>query len=433
MGNLLRVFPNEKVAPVVDHTDGLYIYTKQGKKLLDTTGGSTSHAVLGGNNRKIITAMQEQMSKFCHIDYKAWSDENTEQLATILASKAEHGLKRIYFAGSSGAEACEAAMKMSYQTRYDTGKKEKTWFISRTQSYHGSTTDAMALGERPNLNFYQGLFPKNRAKIPQHHPLYLKKEKETLDEYAKRSASELEDKILEIGPDKVCGFLAETMMGGLIGNVPPAPNYWRYIRKVCNKYDVHLILDEVFCGTGSSGKIYCIDWDGITPDFIFMGKTLAAGYAPISVVVTSDKIYDIIKQNQGRLQHTTTYQAYSLGVAAALAAQQIIHDEKMLTHINQTGDSFIKTLSDELGFHSFFRDIRGRGLRFSLEYSCPQKNEFGLALQKEMETKYDILIDAKWHRVTFSPAFIITKEQANEVLEKFIKTFKTVSARWDKH
>jgi len=370
------------------------------------------------------------MKRFTHMDYKVWSDPNVEDLASLLLSRAEHHLNRVYFAGNSGAEACEAAMKMSFQVHHDLGKKEKTWFISREQSYHGSTLDALAMGERPNLEFYRPLFPANRAKIPQHHPLHMMRDGETLDEYARRSAGELEDKILEIGSDKVCAFVGETIMGGLVGDVPPAPNYWKYIREVCDRHNVHLILDEVYCGTGSSGKVYCCDWDGITPDFIFMGKTLAAGYAPLSIVVTSDKILDVIKKYQGRLQHTTTHQAYSLGVAAALVVQKIIHDDSMLEHICETGKYFRKVLRDELGEHPFFYDVRGRGLRLSLEYKCENQHEFGLTLQQEMEDKHGILINGKWHRVCFTPAFTISKEQTDYVLDRFVKTFRKVASRW---
>ena len=85
------------------------------------------------------------------------------------------------------------------------------------------------------------------------------------------------------------------------------------------------ILDEVYCGTGTTGKVYCCDWDEVTPDFLFIGKTLAAGYGALSAVVTSSKIENVIKSVQGRLQHTTTYQAHSLSVAAALAVQRIVH------------------------------------------------------------------------------------------------------------
>ena len=244
MSKVFRVFPKDPKPPFVSNADGVYIYKKNGEKLLDTTAGGTSYSILGWNHPEINSAIKEQLNRFGHLDYKLWSDENTEDLADLLLSRAEHGLDRVYFSGNSGAEACEAAMKMSYQVHFDLGKPEKKWFISREQSYHGSTADALALGERPNLEFFRPMLSPYRARIPMHHPLYLKGENETSDDYAKRSANELEEKILEIGPDKVSGFVGETIMGGLVGDVPPAKNYWKYIREVCNRYDVHLILDE---------------------------------------------------------------------------------------------------------------------------------------------------------------------------------------------
>ncbi|MBT5400661.1 aminotransferase class III-fold pyridoxal phosphate-dependent enzyme [bacterium] len=427
MSSLFRVFPNDPAPPFVDYADGVYVFTKSGKKLLDTTAGGTSYSILGWNHSEVNSAIQDQLKKFSHLDYKLWSDSHTEELAELLLSKAEHSLDRVYFSGNSGAEACEAAMKMSYQVHYDLGKPQKKWFISREQSYHGSTADALALGERPNLEFFRPMLSPFRARIPMHHPLYLQRNGETSDDYAKRSASELENKILEIGPDNVSGFVGETIMGGLVGDVPPAENYWQYIREVCTRYDVHLILDEVYCGTGTTGKIYCCDWDGIKPDFIFIGKTLAAGYGALSAVITSSEVESIIKNGQGRLQHTTTHQAHSLSVSAALAVQKIIHNDDFLSEIYSLGEYMRNTIIKELGDHPFFYDVRGRGMRFSFEYDCKEKNKFGHRLQLEMEQKHSILINAKWHRVCFTPALILGKTKANQVLETFISTFKDVA------
>ena len=425
---VFHVFPNEPRPPYVDRAEGVYIYTKDGQKLLDITSGGNHYAVLGWAHPEVNKAMEIQIKKFGHMDYKLWSNENTEELADVLISRAEHGLDRVYFGGNAGSEACEVAMKMSYQVHYDTGKTKKIWFISREQSYHGSTSDALALGERPNLEFFRQMLSPYRARIPMHHPLYLQRDGETIDDYARRSAKELEDKILEIGPDYVCGFVGETIMGGLVGDVPPAPNYWKYIRDVCNKYDIHLILDEVYCGTGTSGKIYCCDWDKVRPDFIFIGKTLAAGYGALSAVITSKEIEDVIKNGQGRLQHTTTFQAHSLGVAAALAVQKLIHNDELLQHVNELGEYMRKTLTDELGSHPFFRDLRGRGLRFSLEYQCENQHEFGNQLQKVMLEKHNILINAKWHRICFTPALILKKSEAELAMEKLVEQFISLSS-----
>ena len=424
LSNVLRVFPNEKIPFIVDYAKDNYVFLKNGKKLLDTTAGGTSHAILGWGNKKINQSIIDQLEKFSHADYKMWSDPNVEKLSNLLLSMSSHNLDRVYYSGNSGTEACESAMKMSYQAHYDNGFRNKKWFISRNQSYHGATSDALSLGERPNLKFYDPMLSPYRKKIAMHHPLYLKKVNESLDQYAKRSAKQLEEAILDIGADNVSAFIGETIMGGLVGDVPPAPNYWKYIRNVCDKYNIHLILDEIYCGTGTTGKIYCCDWDGVKPDFILLGKTLAAGYGALSAVITNRKIEEIIKKGQGRLQQTSTHQAHSLSIAAALSVQSIIHNEEFLNNVLAKSKKFKDTLHSELKNHPFYLDLRGRGLRFSLEHKADNNISFSNYLQSTMFDKHSIIINSKWHRTCFSPSLLLTDSQIDFILEKFIDTFK---------
>jgi len=430
MGDILLKFPNLPPRPYLARAEGMYLYTEDGRKILDATSGWNFFTVLGNSHPEVISAMQAQMQRYCHVDHDMWGHRERDELAELVISQAPKGLNRVYFAGCSGSEANEAAMKLSYQTHWDEGKKGKTWYISRKQSYHGATTQAMSVSERDILDFYAPLHPANCAKIPVHHPLYQKKKDETLDDYARRSAGELEEKILEIGPDKVCAFIAETVLGGLVGDVPPAPNYWKYVREICDKYDVHLILDEVYCGSGRSGKIYSCSWDGVTPDFVTFSKAFAGGYVPLSVVVTNDSVEKTIARGQGRIQHGHTHQGHSLGVAAALAVQKIVHQASMLEHINAMGEYMRKRLHEKLAKHPFFRDLRGRGLGFSLEYDCPHKNEFGIRVHEIMLEKHHILLNGKWHRISFTPAYIITRPEADLIIDTFVDTFKNLAETW---
>jgi len=430
MNSLLRKFPNDPPRPSIVRADGLYLELADGRKILDATSGYTTYAVLGYSHPQVLDAMRTQMGRFCHVDYNIWTNPMLEELATVLLSRAPKGLNKVYFSGNSGTEATEGAMKLSYQTHWDAGKKNKTWFISRVQSFHGATLQAIAVSELPILHFYEQIQPTKIAKIPQHHPLYSRRENESLDDYARRGARDLEDKILEIGPENVAAFIGETMLGTLVGDVPPAPNYWKYMRDVCHKYDVHLILDEVYCGLGRSGEIYCCSHDGIVPDFVCVGKALGAGYAPLSAVITSDHVEKVISKGQGRIQHGHTHQGYSLGVAAALAVQKIIHTDSMLEHINKLGDMMRAKLSARLGRHPMFRDLRGRGVTFSLEYKARNNHGLGLALAKTMEENHNILINAKWHRVSFTPAFTMTLDQANLVIDAFVDTFEKLAPQF---
>jgi len=425
--NILHTFLDGSELQYVRSAEGIRIVMESGETYFDFTAGITEHAILGWSNPEIVESIANQASKIPHIDFKTFGDRSRDKLAELLISAAKHKLDRVYFSGNSGGEACEAAMKLSYQYFYDTGRPEKTWFIGREQSYHGSTSDCLSLNDRPNLLFYSPHFPQNRVKIPEHNIYRNKYEFESVDEYEDRSVRCLEDKILEIGPERVAGFIGETIQGGLVGAVPPTKNYWKKVREVCNRYDVHLIIDEVWCGTGTSGKYYCIDWDEVTPDFLFMGKTVAAGYAPLSLVLTSSAKEDAFRKGQGRIQHSTTHQGHSMAVAAAVAAQTIIQSPGFLDLVNEKGKYIRDYIISELGDHPFFRNIRGRGLRLAMEFRCKNQQGFCSHLEKTLTSKQRILMSIKWHRANFTPALTASIDEIEYVLKHFIEEFKQLS------
>lgn len=232
------------------------------------------------------------------------------------------------------------------------------------------------------------------------------------------------------GRKRVAGFVGETMLGTLPGNVPPAPGYWTYVAEVCRRHDVHLILDEVYCGLGRSGKVHCCTWDHVTPDFLCIGMNLAAGYAPLSAVLLKAETERIIQAGTGRLSHGHTHQSHGLGVAVALAVQKIVHQAEMLDHIGRLGTRLADTLGAELGGHPFFRAVHGRGLMKSLEYDCPERHEFSLALAREMRESHAILVDARYHRTSFAPAYIIDEAMLDRILDCYVSAFKKTAADW---
>ena len=196
--SILKNFFNNSSLPKVRKTNGCNIFLNNGRKILDLTAGINSHAIIGYGNKKVIAAIKKQADRYTHIDYKFWNDENLVKLSRTIIGNSKNGLKSVYFSGNSGSEACEAALLMSYQTHFESGNKKKICVISRDQSFHGSTTGALTLGDRKNTLFYSKNLKLKRVKIPMHHPLYLKKNQETLEEYSKRSAKHLESIILKI-------------------------------------------------------------------------------------------------------------------------------------------------------------------------------------------------------------------------------------------
>jgi adenosylmethionine-8-amino-7-oxononanoate aminotransferase len=210
-----RVFLDGRNLETVEVCYKSSVQTKNGR-YLDTTAGGTSYAILGWQNEVVNCAIRDQLDKFGHIDYKMWNDPNVELLASVMLAKAPSGVAKVYFSGNSGAEACEAAMKMSFQAHQIMGNLNKKWFISRKQSYHGSTADALALGDRPNLDFYKPMLSPYRAHVSMHHYKKNGFPGESEGDYANRCAEELEKLILKIGPENVAAFVGETIMGGLV-------------------------------------------------------------------------------------------------------------------------------------------------------------------------------------------------------------------------
>ena len=155
---------------------GVYLFTKDKKKYLDSTGGMTGSISLGWGNKYVQKEIIKQLKKIEHIDYKTLKDENREKLKKIILKNKKNNLDEIFFSGQSGAEANEGAMKLSYQYHQASGKKNKKWFISRYQSFHGSTSDTVSIGDKKNLRIFRNFSPKFRSKVSEHN-IYRHKKK----------------------------------------------------------------------------------------------------------------------------------------------------------------------------------------------------------------------------------------------------------------
>jgi adenosylmethionine-8-amino-7-oxononanoate aminotransferase len=269
---------------------------------------------------------------------------------------------------SGGSETIEAALKLTRQYFVEKGEADRHLFIARRQSYHGNTLGALAVGgnEWRRANFAALM-------VPGHHiaPCFEYRERrddESAEDYAQRAANELEEKILELGPAHVAGFVAETVVGATAGAVPPAPGYFKRIREICDKYGVLLILDEVMCGTGRTGTMMAYEQEGIVPDLVTMAKGLAAGYQPVGALLCRDELTDTIRAGSGFFQHGHTFMGHATAVAASLATITTIEDEDLLANVRARGASLKETLRDRLADHPHVGDVRGRGLFIGLEF-----------------------------------------------------------------
>jgi len=351
--------------PVAVAGDGIEIIDSTGKRYLDASGGAAV-SCLGHNNQRVIDAIKRQAQQLPYAHTSFFTTEPAEALADWLVERAPQGLRHVYFV-SGGSEAVEAALKLARQYFVETGEPQRRHFIARRQSYHGNTLGALAIGG--NAWRREPFLP---ILIEAHHvsPCYAYREQrhdESDDAYTQRLADELESKIIELGPQTVAAFVAETVVGATAGAVPPVGDYLRKIRAVCNKYDVLLILDEIMSGMGRTGHLYACAEDDVAPDLLTIAKGLGAGYQPIGATLVSDRIYDAIVKGSGFFQHGHTYIGHATACAAALEVQRVIEDCHLLDNVKARGDQLRASLRGHYARHEHIGDVRGRGLFVGVE------------------------------------------------------------------
>ncbi|AZO06067.1 MULTISPECIES: aspartate aminotransferase family protein [unclassified Mesorhizobium] len=353
------------VLPVASGGKGIELFDSNGRAYIDASGGAAV-SCLGHGHPDIIAAMHRQADTLAYAHTSFFTSDVAEALADRLVADAPAGISHAYFV-SGGSEAVEAALKMARQYFVEIGQPQRRNIIARKQSYHGNTLGALATGgnEWRRAQFRPLL-------IETHHidPCFAYRFQETGEtdqDYAARAAQALENKLIELGPETVIAFVAETVVGATAGAVPPVADYFRRIREICDRYGVLLILDEVMCGMGRTGTLHACEQDGVAPDLMTIAKGLGGGYQPIGAVLLSRKIFDAFANGSGIFQHGHTYICHPMACAAALAVQDVIARDRLLDNVKAMGAHLARRLGERFGNHPHIGDIRGRGLFMGIE------------------------------------------------------------------
>ena len=357
-----HVFPRHTKAPppVAMGGEGCWLTDASGKRYLDASGGAAV-SCLGHGNRAVIEAVKAQLDQLAFAHTGFFTSEPAEALADKLAAKAPAGIDRVYLV-SGGSEATEAAIKLARQYFLEIGQPQRTKLIARAQSYHGNTLGALAAGGNEWRRRQFAPLLADVSHIPPCYEYVLRHDDETAEAYALRAANELEQEILRLGADEVIAFMAEPVVGATLGAVPAVDGYFRRIREICDKYGVLLILDEVMCGMGRTGRLFASEWDGISPDIVCVAKGLGAGYQPIGAMLCTAAIYAAIENGSGFFPHGHTYLGHPAAAAAANAVLDEIEGRDLLPRVRAQGETLAKALKDALGQHPHVGDLRGRGL-----------------------------------------------------------------------
>jgi adenosylmethionine-8-amino-7-oxononanoate aminotransferase len=309
-------------------------------------------------------AEQAARLEFVHTGF--FTTEAAEELASVMAGLSPGSLDRVWFTGS-GSEAIEAALKLARQYYLEHGDTARSRIIARRQSYHGNTLGALAAG---GSTWRRAPYEPLLIDVSTVDPCFeyrFAEPGENSEAYGRRAAQVLEDEIVRLGPETVIAFLAETVVGATAGAVPPAGDYLKHVREICDRHGILLILDEVMCGSGRTGTFLSCEQDGVVPDIATLGKGLGAGYQPIGAVICTGEVYESVARGSGALKHGQTYNAHPVGCAAALAVQRVVRRDDLLGRVGEAGGRLKGQLEDRFGNHPNVGDIRGRGLLLALE------------------------------------------------------------------
>ncbi|MEC8427069.1 MAG: aspartate aminotransferase family protein, partial [Pseudomonadota bacterium] len=342
----------------------------------------------------------------------------------------------------------EAALKMAKQYHYDNGEPQRNLFIAREQSFHGNTLGALSVGG----NIWRRK-PFEGTLINTHHIKACNSYRNKLDgesdeSYGIRAADFLEQRILQVGPENVAAFVAETVGGATAGVLVPPKGYFERIREICDRYGVLLILDEVMCGMGRTGSLFAFEQESIQPDIVTMAKGLAGGYQPIGAVMCSSKIYECIDQGYGYFQHSHTYMGHAIACAAAMSVQKTIQEESLLTNVASMGNLLHNGLHSVFGDHPNVGDIRGRGMFRAIELVTDRASKIPFQASSKLHEKIKhramevglmcypgsgTADGVNGHHVLLAPPFIAQPYHIEELLDKLNYAVTTALLDVEKH
>lgn len=363
------VFPRNflKAYPQAVRGEGCFIFTADGKRYLDASGGAAV-VTIGHGVESVSRAMAEQASRLAYVHSSQYQTAIVEALARRILELSPKGMRaggRVYFT-SGGSEATETAIKLARQYWIERGQPKRYRILSRKQSYHGSTLGALAVSGNvrrrepfaPMLADWGQIVPCYCYRCP----LSL-----TYPECNVDCADDLDRLLHRDGIDDVAAFIFEPLSGATLGAVPPPDGYVKKIADICRRHDILLIADEIMTGMGRTGKPFAVDHWGVSPDLLLIGKGLASGYAPLGAVVASGRVVDAIAHGSGTFLHGFTYSAHPVAAAAANAVLDYIETEGLFARVETAGRE-LRAALDQLRRFSIVGDVRGMGLLQGVEF-----------------------------------------------------------------
>lgn len=401
--------------------EGIYLYNEDGKKLIDGPGGMWCTQI-GYGRRDMAQAIADQVVKMPY--NSPWS--STSEPAALLAEKVAHlapaDLNHVFFT-TGGSTAVDSALRFTQFYNNVLGRPKKKKIISRERAYHGSTYLAASCSGKERDKTFMDTDTENVHFLPSVNYYHFGGGL-TEEEFCQAKVDDLEQKILELGADRVAAFIAEPVLssGGVI--VPP-PGYHRKCLEVCRKYGVLYISDEVVTGFGRVGHWFASkDVFDIEPDIITSAKGLTSGYLPLGACIISDRVFSEVSGEQHKgvvFSNGFTYSGHPVSCAAALKNIEILEQEHILEHVREVAPYFQQRIR-ELSDIPLVGEVRGVGLIGCVECVGEEPQE-SLAFHKAIGTRIDehcqklgLILRPLLNMCVFSPPLIITRSQIDDMI-----------------
>ncbi|MCK1627078.1 aspartate aminotransferase family protein [Bradyrhizobium sp. 160] len=423
---------------VVSGGKGVYITDKSGRTSLDAFAGLFCVNV-GYGRQKIAEAIAKQANELPY--YHAYDGHGTEapiKLSRMIIDRAPKGMSRVFF-GLSGSDANETNIKLIWYFNNVLGRPEKKKIISRWRAYHGST---VMTGSLTGLELYHNAFDLPRTPILHTEaPYYFRRADATMSEeqFVQACVDKLEAMIVAEGPDTVAAFIGEPIQGAG-GIIPPPTGYWAKIESVLKKYDILLIADEVVSGFGRLGRMFGSDHYDIRPDLITISKGLTSAYAPLSGVIISDKVWQVLVKGSdqlGSIGHGWTCSAHPICAAAAIANLELIDEMDLINNARDIGAYLQSALTEALGDHGNVGEVRGDGLMAAVEFVEDRDNRTLFDTSKKVgEQVAAALLERgvigralpQGDILGFAPPLCLTKHEADIIVESTVDAVNAVFA-----
>ncbi len=413
---------HEHFPPVpIARGQGVWLYDFDGRRYLDAVSSWWVN-LFGHCEPRINAAIVDQLGKLEHVMLAGFTHEPVVQLSERLAQLAPAGLGHCFYA-SDGASATEIALKMSVHYWRNTGKPQKTQFLSLQNSYHGETLGALSVTDVALFKNAYGALLKQHATVPS--PDWRNaNDGESAEDFALRCAGSLE-RHLQQHHASIAAFIIEPLVQGAAGMAMYHPVYLQRARILCDQYQVHLIADEIAVGMGRTGTMFACEQAAISPDFLLLSKGLSGGYLPLSVVMTCDKIYQAFYADEmarGFL-HSHSYTGNPLACRAALATLDIFKQDDVL-NVNRSKAAYLNHLAEPLRAHPRVRNFRNTGMIWAFEVEGAHADFaqrcFALALQNEL------LLRPIGNTVYFMPPYVVMEEEMDMLVTRTLNIIETI-------